>query len=77
MGEIQFSDNINDLSTDSDFQFEFYCEHCRDAWRSPFDRYAAGTAENLLSSAEGADRCGRGSDLRDGCGHSGRRRPRL
>ena len=53
MGEIQFSDNVNDLSTDSGFQFEFYCEHCRDAWRSPFDRYAAGTAENLLSSAEG------------------------
>lgn len=53
MSEIQFSDNYNDLSTDSGFQFEFYCEHCREAWRSPFDRYAAGTAENLLGAAEG------------------------
>lgn len=53
MSEIQFSDNHNDLSTDSGFQFEFYCEHCHDAWRSPFDRYAAGTAESLLGAAEG------------------------
>lgn len=53
MSEIQFSDNHTDLSTDSGFQFEFYCEHCRDGWRSPFDRYAAGTAEGLLGAAEG------------------------
>lgn len=53
MSEIQFSDNHTDLSTDSGFQFEFYCEHCHDAWRSPFDRYAAGTAEGLLGAAEG------------------------
>ena len=53
MGEIQFSDNVNDLSTDSGFQFEFYCEHCREGWRSEFDRYATGTAENLLGAAEG------------------------
>lgn len=53
MSEIQFSDNYNDLSTDTGFQFEFYCEHCRDAWRSPFDRYAAGTAESLLGAADG------------------------
>ena len=53
MSEIQFSDNYNDLSTDSGFQFEFHCEHCHDAWRSPFDRYAAGTAESILGAAEG------------------------
>jgi hypothetical protein len=53
MSHIHFSDNYNDLSTDSGFQFEFYCEHCRDAWRSPFDRYAAGTVDNLLGAAEG------------------------
>ena len=53
MSEIQFSDNYNDLSTDTGFQFEFYCEHCHDAWRSPFDRYAAGTAESLLGAADG------------------------
>jgi hypothetical protein len=53
MSEIQFSDNYNDHSTDNGFQFEFYCEGCHDAWRSPFDRYAAGTAESLLGAADG------------------------
>lgn len=53
MSEIQFSDNYRDLSTDSGFQFEFYCERCHDAWRSPFDRYAAGTLEGVLGVAEG------------------------
>jgi membrane protease subunit (stomatin/prohibitin family) len=53
MSEIHFSDNHNDLSTDSGFQFEFYCERCHDAWRSPFDRYAAGTMENVLGAADG------------------------
>jgi membrane protease subunit (stomatin/prohibitin family) len=53
MSEIQFSDNYNDISTDAGFQFEFHCEHCHETWRSPFDRYAAGTAESLLSAAEG------------------------
>jgi membrane protease subunit (stomatin/prohibitin family) len=52
MGEIQFSDNYQDHSTDSGFQFEFYCERCHDAWRSPFDRYAAGTMENVLGVAD-------------------------
>lgn len=53
MSEIHFRDNYHDLSTQSGFQFEFYCEHCRDAWRSPFDRYAAGTVESVLGAAEG------------------------
>jgi membrane protease subunit (stomatin/prohibitin family) len=53
MSDIHFSDNHNDLSTDTGFQFEFYCERCHDAWRSPFDRYAAGTLENMLGAADG------------------------
>lgn len=53
MSEIHFGDNHNDVSTDSGFQFEFFCENCRDAWRSPFDRYAAGTLENMLGAADG------------------------
>jgi len=53
MSQIQFSDNHTDHSTDSGFQFEFHCEHCHDGWRSPFDRYAAGTADGLLGAAEG------------------------
>ena len=51
MSEIHFTDNYHDVSTNSGFQFEFYCERCHDAWRSPFDRHAAGTAEDLLSAA--------------------------
>jgi membrane protease subunit (stomatin/prohibitin family) len=53
MDEIQFSNNYNDLSTNSGFQFEFYCERCQDAWRSPFNRYAAGTVESVLGAADG------------------------
>ena len=53
MSEIHFRDNYHDLSTNSGFQFEFYCENCHDAWRSPFDRYAAGTGEGVLGAAEG------------------------
>lgn len=52
MSEIHFRDNYRDLSTDRGFQFEFFCENCHDAWRSPFDRYAAGTVEGMLGAAE-------------------------
>lgn len=53
MSEIHLNDNYSDQSTDTGFQFEFHCERCRDAWRSPFDRYAAGTVEGLLGAADG------------------------
>jgi membrane protease subunit (stomatin/prohibitin family) len=52
MSTIHFRDNYRDISTNSGFQFEFHCERCRDAWRSPFDRYAAGTLESALGAAE-------------------------
>lgn len=53
MSEIRVSDNHRDLSTSSGFQFEFYCERCGESWRSPFDRYVAGTVEGLLGAADG------------------------
>ena len=53
MSEIRFSDNHRDHSTDTGFQFEFFCERCHESWRSPFDRYAAGTVDNVLGMAEG------------------------
>jgi hypothetical protein len=53
MREIQFSDNYQDLSNDNGFQFQFHCERCHEAWRSPFDRYAAGTLGSVLGAAEG------------------------
>jgi len=52
MSEIHFTDNYSDRSTDSGFQFDFYCERCHDAWRSPFDRYAVGTVEGVLGAAD-------------------------
>jgi membrane protease subunit (stomatin/prohibitin family) len=52
MGEIHFQDNYTDHSTNNGFQFEFFCERCHDGWRSEFDRFAMGTAENLLGAAE-------------------------
>lgn len=52
MTEIYFRDNHNDVSTPNGFQFEFYCERCHDTWRSPFDRYTAGTFENVLGAAD-------------------------
>ncbi len=53
MSEIRLSDNHRDLSTNSGFQFEFFCERCGETWRSPFDRYAAGTFEGLVGAADG------------------------
>jgi membrane protease subunit (stomatin/prohibitin family) len=53
MSEIRFSDNHHDLSKETGFQFEFYCEGCHDAWRAPFTRYAPGTVEGILGAAEG------------------------
>lgn len=51
MSEISFGDNYSDISESTGFQFEFYCEQCRDAWRTEFKRYAAGTASSFLGSA--------------------------
>lgn len=53
MSEMQFSDNVHDMSTDAGFQFEFYCERCHDSWRSPFERSASGTMESMLGAADG------------------------
>ena len=53
MDEIRMSDNYRDLSTSGGFQFEFYCERCRESWRSPFERYVPGTLGGLLDAADG------------------------
>ncbi len=51
MSEIAFHNNYGDLSDSAGFQFEFYCEHCHDAWRTEFKRYAAATASGILDTA--------------------------
>lgn len=55
MNDMHFSDNYRDLSvqtgTDAGFQFEFYCEHCNDAWRSRFVPFRSGQASGWLGRA--------------------------
>lgn len=51
MDEMKLRDNFSDLSDQTGFQFEFYCEHCSDAWRSEYVRYIAGTANQVLGAA--------------------------
>lgn len=51
--EIRFTSNYHDLSTDTGFQFEFYCDHCGVAYRSTFDDYGVGAISNILDSASG------------------------
>lgn len=50
--DLHFSDNYRDLSqqygTGAGFQFEFYCECCRDTWRSPFEPYRSGQASGWM-----------------------------
>jgi hypothetical protein len=57
MGEIQFSQNFQDLSVshgvNAGFQFQFYCQHCNDAFRSEFVPFTTGRASGWLSRASG------------------------
>lgn len=50
MGEISFSDNYNDMSDETGFQFEFYCEGCGDVWRTEYKRYLAGTTSGIFKT---------------------------
>jgi hypothetical protein len=58
MSEIQFSDNFSDLCVQSGakagFQFEFFCERCRDAFRSEFVPYRSARASGWLGKAASA-----------------------
>lgn len=57
MSEISFSDNYHDLSNEygvnAGFQFEYYCEVCRDVWRSEFEAYHSAQASGWLDKAAG------------------------
>lgn len=57
MSETWFSDNFQDLShmhgVNAGFQFEFYCERCHNAYRTPFQPYRAGQAAGWLGRASG------------------------
>jgi len=55
--ELSFSNNYTDVSqqygTGAGFQFEFYCECCRDTWRSPFEPYRSAQAAGWLQRMGG------------------------
>lgn len=57
MAESWFSDNFGDLcratGVEAGFQFEFYCERCRNAFRTEFEPYRGGQAAGWLDRASG------------------------
>jgi hypothetical protein len=54
MGDIvAFTDNINDLSNNEGYQFEFLCERCNNGYRSPFMRDRKEQGRGLLRAAAG------------------------
>ena len=52
-GEIEFTTNYSDLSTDNGFQFEFRCNRCGNGYRTEFDTFELSTATNVLDGASG------------------------
>ena len=55
--ETWFSNNFHDMSiqqgVNAGFQFEFYCQRCNDAYRTPFKAFAGGQAAGWLGKAAG------------------------
>jgi predicted nucleic acid-binding Zn ribbon protein len=51
MEEIEFSNNYRDHSTETGFQFEFYCNRCNNGYRTSFQPWAAGTVSGALNAA--------------------------
>jgi hypothetical protein len=51
MARIEFTDNYEDLSTESGYQFKFVCEKCGNGYMSSFDASKSGMATGLLRGA--------------------------
>lgn len=49
--KINFSRNYHDLSTDTGYQFEFFCDQCGNGYRSTFRGSFTGRASHLLNAA--------------------------
>ncbi len=50
---IEFTGNYNDLSTQQGFQWEFFCEHCSNGYRSGFRPSVTGVANEVMDVAGG------------------------
>ena len=48
---VAFTDNINDLSNEDGYQFEFMCERCGNGYRSPFQSDLSKKGGKLLRAA--------------------------
>jgi hypothetical protein len=53
MAHIEFTDNYQDLSTQSGYQFKFVCESCGNGFMSSFKASKSGMATGLLRGAGG------------------------
>jgi membrane protease subunit (stomatin/prohibitin family) len=51
MAGIEFTDNYEDLSTESGFQFKFFCESCGNGYMSSWKANKAGMAGSALRTA--------------------------
>ncbi len=51
MAPIEFTDNYEDLSTESGYQFKFNCERCGNGYMSTWKASKAGMATGLLRGA--------------------------
>jgi len=57
MSDYKFTQNYRDLckerGVDAGFQFEFYCERCRDTWRTTFKPYRTGQVSGWVNQISG------------------------
>ena len=53
MGRVEFTDNVEDLSTASGFQFKFVCESCGNGYQSTWRANPTGIAGSVLRTAGG------------------------
>jgi len=51
MARIEFTDNVEDLSTETGFQFKFFCEGCGNGYMSSWKANKLGVAGSLLRGA--------------------------
>lgn len=47
----RFAKNYHDLSTDNGYQFEFFCEHCGNGYRSTLQSSLSARASQILNAA--------------------------
>ncbi|HNX51163.1 MAG TPA: zinc ribbon domain-containing protein [Thermoanaerobaculaceae bacterium] len=51
MARIEFTDNYQDLSTDTGYQFKFYCESCGNGYMSSWQASKSGMAGEVMRAA--------------------------